>query len=330
MTESEPIASSRRRSVIVWLRFIVSAVLLAILVSKIHLSHLLPDDIRLSTLVYLAAGITAAGLGIVLSAWRWQRVLAVFDVQARLRTLTSHYFAGPFLGNVLPSTIGGDVLRVSRGTTTTGSASVSFASVVLERLTGFVALPLLAFVGFVLRPSLLRVEHAWLAIAISVGTLVLLGVILFVAGHPKLAGRFAEHENWMRFIGAVHVGVDRLRRRARSTFDVLGAAVVYQVSTVAMVFFAVHTLDVSIPAAAVIAFAPAVAMAQTIPLSIGGLGVREGMLVLLLHPLGVPRGRAVAVGLLWYAMMLVVSLLGAPAFAVGSRHRAISSEPGAP
>jgi hypothetical protein len=41
------------------------------------------------------------------------------------------------------------------------------------------------------------------------------------------------------------------------------------------------------------------------------------MLALLLHPLGVPTGQAVALGLLWYAMTLVVSLIGAPAFAIG-------------
>ena len=102
----------------------------------------------------------------------------------------------------------------------------------------------------------------------------------------------------------------------------LGAAVLYQASTVAVVYFAVHALDVDIPVAAVLAFAPAVAMAQVLPLSLSGLGVREGMLVILLHPLGVSTGRAVAIGLLWYAMMLVVSLFGAPAFAVGHRRPA--------
>jgi glycosyltransferase 2 family protein len=61
-------------------------------------------------------------------------------------------------------------------------------------------------------------------------------------------------------------------------------------------------------------------MAQTIPLSVSGFGVREGLLVLFLTPLGVSTGGAVALGLLWYAMLLVVSLLGAPAFAVGHRH----------
>jgi uncharacterized membrane protein YbhN (UPF0104 family) len=246
-------------------------------------------------------------------------VLEVFDVRVPLRTLAKHYFAGQFVGNVLPSTIGGDVVRVSRGATTTGSGSVAFASVVLERLSGFIALPLLVFLGFLLRPSLLDNNHAWIALAIAFGTLVLLGLILVVAGSPKIAGRFAERENWMRFIGAVHVGIDRLRHRPREALGVLGAALVYQLSVVAAVYCAVQALDISIPNAAVIAFIPAVAMGQTVPLSVSGFGVREGLLVLLLHPLGVSTSSAVALGLFWYGMLLIVSLIGAPAFAMGQR-----------
>lgn len=304
-----------------WLRIAISAALLVFLVSKIHLDTLLPEHPRLSTLFFFIAGLVMAGGGIVLSAWRWQRALVVFDAHVPLRTLVSHYFAGQFFGNVLPSTIGGDVLRVSWGAKTTGSKRVAFASVVLERLTGFVALPLLALLGFALRPSLLDVDHAWVALLLSAVALVMLAVILYTAAHPRLAGRFRDHENWMRLVGAVHVGIDRLRRQPRMAVGVLGAALLYQTSTVAVVYCAVRTLGVEIPTAAVLAFAPAVAMAQVLPLSLSGLGVREGMLVILLQPLGVSSGRAVAIGLLWYAMMLIVSLFGAPMFAVGHRHR---------
>ena len=319
MAVTDNAATSRRQSLGRWLRVIVSAVLLAVLVTKIHPADLLPERRHFSTLAFLVAGLVITGLGIVLSAWRWQRVLEVFDVRVPLRTLTKHYFAGQFVGNVLPSTIGGDVVRVSRGATTTGSGSVAFASVVLERLSGFIALPLLVFIGFLLRPSLLDNNHAWIALAIAFGTLVLLALILVVAGHPKIAGRFAERENWMRFIGAVHVGIDRLRHQPRDAFGVLAAAVVYQLSVVASLYCAVQALDISIPTAAVIAFIPAVAMGQTIPLSVSGFGVREGLLVLLLHPLGVSTSSAVALGLFWYGMLLIVSLLGAPAFAMGQR-----------
>jgi hypothetical protein len=50
--------------------------------------------------------------------------------------------------------------------------------------------------------------------------------------------------------------------------------------------------------------------------------VREGAFVLFLTPLGVSTEQAIALGLLLYLLNLGVSLLGAPAFAVGGRGRA--------
>jgi glycosyltransferase 2 family protein len=309
----------------VCLRLLVSVALLAFLVTKIPAGSVEPKDTHAGTLTFFFAALALTFGGFVLSAWRWQRVLAVFDVDIGLRTLLSHYLAGQFVGNVLPSTIGGDVLRVSRSSKIAGS-DVAFASVAIERLTGFVALPLLTVIGLMIKPSLLELPHAWISIAIAGATVIALMVVLFVAGHPDLAGRFEKHENWMRFVGAVHTGVDRLRREPRRAVSVLVAAVAYQASVVAAVWCAVHALGVSIPNGAVLAFIPAVAMAQVLPISLGGLGIREGLLVLLLHPLGVPTGKAIGVGLLWYGMTLLVSLIGAPAFAVGHRHGADSDE----
>jgi hypothetical protein len=74
---------------------------------------------------------------------------------------------------------------------------------------------------------------------------------------------------------------------------------------------------------ALLAFFPAVAIAQVLPIGISGLGVREGAFILFLGPLGVADEEAIALGLLLYLLNLGVSLLGAPAFAVGGR----SSEP---
>ncbi|HEY7104963.1 MAG TPA: lysylphosphatidylglycerol synthase transmembrane domain-containing protein [Acidimicrobiia bacterium] len=303
------------------LRILVSVALLVVLVLKIPSDTVEPKDTGAGTLTFLIAALALTFAGFVLSAWRWQRVLAVFDVHVGLRTLLGYYLAGQFVGNVLPSTVGGDVLRVSRASRSTGGSDVAFGSVVIERLTGFVALPLLTLVGVAVKPSLLDVPHAWISIVIAAATVVALLAILVVAGSPRLAGRFAKHQNWTRFIGAVHIGVDRMRREPGRATSVLLAAVSYQVSVVAAVWCAVHALGVSVPDAAVLAFVPAVAMAQVLPVSLSGLGIREGLLVLLLHPLGVPTGKAIGVGLLWYGMTLVVSLLGAPLFAVGNRRQ---------
>ena len=323
MGDEAPVATRPRAGWKIWLRIVVSLVLLAVLVAKApDPDELVPDRHHVLTIALLGASLLTTFSGVVLSAWRWQRVLAVFDEHVPLRNLLGHYLAGNFVGNVLPSTIGGDVLRVTRVSTTVGSSTIGFASVVLERLTGFVALPLLVFTGYLLRPSLFDERHAWATLLIAVVTLAVLGIVLHLAGHPRIAGRFAEHENWTRFIGAVHTGVDRLRHDPGRLVPVLGTALCYQVSVVVSVAFIFRALDLPIPLAGVFVYVPAVAMLQVLPLSFNGLGVREGALVLFLSPWpGVSGTQAIAVGLLWFFATLVVSMLGAPAFAAGSRHR---------
>lgn len=310
------------------LRIAVAIALLAFLATKVeNPEDLIPDEHHALTLALLGLALLTTFIGIVLSAWRWQRVLLLFDAPVPLRTLTGHYFAGQFVSNALPSTIGGDVLRVSRASTTVNSATTSFASVALERLTGFVALPLLVFIGFALDPSLLDQDHAWLALLVAGITLGVLSLILVLAGHPKMAGRFANHENWTRFIGAVHVGIDRLRREPQHVFPILGTAMLYQLSVVCAFGLVFRALDMGVPVAATVAFVPAVAMLQVLPLSFAGLGVREGALVLFLRPMGVTSAQAVAAGVLWYLCVLVASLPGAPALAVGNRRRAAQPAP---
>jgi uncharacterized membrane protein YbhN (UPF0104 family) len=324
-------APARRNTRRLWLRMGVSAVLLAILVVKISSENIVPSHPTTGTFAFLVAGLLLMALSFVLAAWRWQLVLAVFGAHIPMRVLFKHYLAGQFVGNVLPSTIGGDVLRVTRVSKDVGARDIAFASVVLERLTGFVALPLLVLLGFVARRDLLH-GRAWVAVFIAAGTVVVLVVVMALAASPRLAGRFAEHENWMRYIGVVHVGVDRLRRDPRDASAALFAALSYQVAVLGAVYCCVHVIGLRIPNGAVLAFIPAIAIAQVLPISVGGLGVREGLLAFFLHALGVPTGQAVAVGLLWYAMTLLVSLLGAPAFAVGHKQpeTLVSTGAGAP
>lgn len=300
--------------------------MLALLLPRINLDALLPPGHHRDTATYLLFGLLTTFGGIILSAWRWQRVLSVFDAETRLPSLVNHYLAGQFVGNFLPSTIGGDVLRVSRLTSSsTVPGSSAFASVVIERLTGWIVLPLLTLAGLVLSPSLLDLGMASrLALALSLGTLVLLAAVLAAAGSRRVAGRFAANEGWTRFIGAVHVGIDSLRRRPVAAAGIIAVATVYQLAPVLAAWFATRAVGLRLPMVALLAFTPVVAIVQVLPLSLNGLGIREGAFVVFLGPLGVSAGQAVAVGLILYALTLTVSLLGAPAFAVGGRSRAVS------
>ncbi len=298
------------------LRILVTVAFLALLASNAHkVEDAVPDNHAVLTIVLLGAAVVVTLIGVVLSAWRWQRVLEVFDAHLALAWLTTTYLASLFVGSVLPTTIGGDVLRVSRASTKVGS-NTAFGSVALERLTGFIVLPVIVVLGFALEPSMLGRGQSWLALLIAGLTLALLGFVLLAVGHPRLAGRFADRENWSRFIGAVHVGVNSLRREPAQIVRVLTAALLYQLSVIAVFGLVFRALDLHIPVAAELAFVPAVLMVQVLPISISGLGVREGALFLFFKSFGMNQSQALAAGLLWFGALVIVSMLGAPAFAM--------------
>src|SRR5215510_575327 len=282
------------------LRIAVSALMLAVLVAKVpsfDVSDLVPEW-SLATAVWLSIAAVLTLAGIILSAVRWQKVLDALEIRAGLPRLMSHYMAGQFVSNVLPTTIGGDVLRVSRLSRDTGESPGTFASVVLERLTGWLVLPVITIVGFTVNPGLRHLGTATrLALGLAFGTLLLLLAVLAAAGSRHIGGRFAA--------------------------NVLVAGFAYQLALVLAAVAAAQALGLKAAGlTALLAFFPAVLIAQVLPISMSGLGVREGAFVLFLGPLGVADEQAIALGLLLYLLNLAVSLLGAPAFAAGGRRRA--------
>lgn len=326
--DSATIPARPRRRWLLWVRIVVSAVVLALIIIRVpdfDWSGLVPSWGVSNTLwLALAAAITLVGFA--LSTLRWQAVMTAMGMRPTpLHRLFGHYVAGQFVSNVLPTTIGGDVVRVSRLSQEPQDPADAFASVVIERLTGWLVLPLITIVGFTVDPSLRDLGTATtLALAIAGGTLVLLFVILVLANHPRALGRFAQREGWRRFAGAVHTGVDRLRRRPVAALWVVVAGLAYQGSMVLAAAAAAAALEIpNVGVTVLAAFLPAVLISQVLPISISGLGVREGAFVLFLTPLGVPTEQAVALGLLLYALNLVMSLIGAPAFAMGSRRNAV-------
>lgn len=322
-----PASRSRaRRRTVLALRIGASALMLAVLawrVPHIDRDELVPDW-DASTALWLAGAASFTLLGLVLSTLRWRTVLAALGMRPRLTHLLSHSLAGQFVSNVLPTTIGGDVLRVSRLSRESGQLPASFASVVLERLTGWLVLPLITFVGFLVNPGLTHLGAATqVALGLAAGTLVALGLVLAAVASARFGRRFASRQGWHRFAAAVHLGLERLRRRPRAACSVLAVGLAYQLVAVVAALMAAKAVGMGDGAGptALLAFFPAVAIAQVLPIAISGLGVREGAFVLFLTPLGIPTEQAIALGLLLYLLNLVVSLLGAPAFALGSRAR---------
>ncbi len=319
------VAAHRWRSLAI--RIGASAVMLAVLLWRapdFDVNELVPEW-RTSTPAWLFGAAALTLLGIVLSSMRWQAVLTALGVRSNLRRLLSHYLAGQFVSNVLPTTIGGDVLRVSRLSKDNGESPASFASVVLERLTGWLILPVLTYVGFVVNPGLTHLGTATkVALALATASLVGLSLLLLMVASRRFGRRFAGSEGWRRFASALHLGLERLRHHPGAAANILLVGFLYQLSLVGAALMAAKAvgMGVEVGPTALLAFFPAVAMAQVLPIGISGLGVRESAFVLFLGPLGVPAEQAIALGLLLYLLNLVVSLLGAPAFAFGGRNDA--------
>lgn len=307
-------------------RLLATVVMLTWLSRHVHLSELRVPPWRTTTLLWLAAASLATFAGVLLSALRWQRVLAALGLPTRTATLVRHNLAGMFVGNFLPTTIGGDALRVSRLAAENGETPRAVASVVLERLTGWLVLPLLSIFALAVNPGLERRAPgpSDTAMWVAAATLTGLAVVIAVAASPRLGGRLRHGGGWRRFLGAVHVGLDRVRRRPGLAFEILTAGFAYQLAVMLAVFLAAKALGLAVGWTAVLAFFPVVAIVQVLPLTVSGLGTREAALVFFLAPLGVARADAFALGLLVYFVNLGVSLLGAPAFALGSRARAVA------
>lgn len=323
----------KKKWVVLVVRIVLSAAMLAVLLWRVPdvEAHELVPDWRPTAVLWGLAAVALTASSIALSAVRWQQVLHALERPTPLPPLLSYYFAGQFVSNVLPTTIGGDVLRVARLTRRNGDGPTSFASVVIERLTGWLVLPVVSMVGLFINRGLLRGESAGrVALLIDLVALVGLLVLLAMASNERLLGRFTGHDNWLQFLGAVHLGVDRLRRHRDDAEKVILAGFAYQGTLVLAGYCAAKVIGIDEAGiTAMMAFVPVVLMVQVLPIGISGLGVREAALVLFLSPLGVPNAQAIALGLAFYLLNLVVSLAGAPAFAFGgSPKREPGTEPG--
>lgn len=124
-------------------------------------------------------------VGFSLTSLRWKILLAAQGARISFPRLFLSYFMASFFNIFLPSTIGGDVVRAYDSTRITGKGAQSVIVVIIERLTGFVALVLIAGVAFLMYLSI-GVEQKrfmWLFLGLA-----LIGIFgLIAVAHPRIA-----------------------------------------------------------------------------------------------------------------------------------------------
>ncbi len=307
-----------------WIRTTITIGLLGLLIWKIPRDQIsdIGAEWNQTSMAWLLGSLGFMFLAFVLAAMRWKVTLETMGVHRSTSSLLRHTLAGQFVGNVLPTTIGGDALRVHRLGKEIDHVPHSFASVVLERLSGWVVLPLITLVAFIINPGLLRLGSASRLAAIIAFVSLLALVGLLALSTSRMAGeKFGPHsQGWRRLVSATQLGLTELRHAPRMAAKLLLIGAAYQLAVLTSTLLAAKSLSIELSPTAVLAFIPIVLIAQVLPLSIAGFGLREGALVLFLRPVGVSAAQAVLLGFLLYAITLLVSLLGAPSFAKGARN----------
>jgi len=197
----------------------------------------------------------------------------------------------------------------------------AFASVIFERLSGWLVLPMFTFVGLALNPPLAGLgASSATAITLAGITLATFGGLLYAVGHSA-TGRWLEGRTGIgRYLNAMHLALDALKAQPRAAVRLLVASVVYQLTVLLAVGCATEAMGIDeVGFTALLAFFPAVLMLQVLPLGIGGLGVREASLVFFLTAIGAPEEQAFSLGLLIGLLILLCSLPGLPAVLLGNR-----------
>lgn len=257
--------------------------------------------------VAVAAGLAA--LGIAISAWKWQRLLAALSIQAPLGPLLGFYWASAFVGTFLPSTLPGDALRVALARRF-GAATAVAASIVAERVTGLATLFLLATLASLARPDLLPEGPLRALVPAAAVTCALL---LTFGGLPAGLGRLVRvlpgraGGALTRFGAALR----EVGRRRGALLVACAASTAFYAALAAShwaVFQALGVADVGV--AEIAAVAPLVALAAALPVSPNGLGLSEGAFVLLYAQAGATPEQALAAALLRRLVVTLVTLVG--------------------
>lgn len=266
--------------------------------------------------------LTFAG-SLILGNLQWGLLLRLQGIRLSFRKSLSFYFVGAFFNNFLPANIGGDVVRIYDVYQESRRPNASIAATVTDRLFGMIALALLAVPsGMVVaaKSEKLGLQSGFgrmsLAIVLAfVGILFLAAAVIFsrklakflyLIFRPLLLGGLRER--FKRIYESFQVYASESGNLAIVLLVALGV----QVLRVIVHYEISKAMGLSIPAMYFFLFIPVVAIFIALPISIGGLGVREGLEIFFFCRAvdGLGQEQAFTMGLLAYIVGILVSLAG--------------------
>jgi len=233
-----------------------------------------------------------------LSSMRWRLFLGGGYGAGRIYLL---YLMGSFFNTFLPGLVGGDMVKAYYVYRERGDGTRAFASVFMDRYTGFLTLMLMGLIAFPFGLKYFRGSWIEWLLPLIVLCFAVLSLIFFGL-------RLGERVRFVKeFYGHFH-----FYRRQLGT---MAKAVALSAAVQGMVVFAVYTLALGlgqrIPLPAFFIFIPIVVTMAALPVSISGVGLREAAFVLLFGTVGVRPEAAAAISFAWFLSIVAGGLAGA-------------------
>jgi glycosyltransferase 2 family protein len=255
---------------------------------------------------WYAAGLPLMAAAVVLGGLRWWLLLDGAHIRVPAWHAVRAFAMSLVLNLVLPTAVAGDAVRTWVVGRESGRLLGTAAATVVDRLTALTCLFVVGWVAYVLDrnavPHSIFVVFAWvtagLLAAFAVAALAAAGVRPILHRFPERLAAMAR-ESWrlIRMWGASR----------KLVLSLVGLGVVYQLLAVIVLLLVGKTLGLHLSFALAAVSASVVIVATLIPVSVGGLGIREGGFVLLLGQAGIDAADATLISLLSAAAVLLSS-----------------------
>jgi uncharacterized protein (TIRG00374 family) len=305
-------------------KFLLGALLIALLLWKVDWSALkgvlAATDGRL-----LALGVAITWINVPIGTARWYVLLkASATEEVRFLEAVRLVLVASFFNVVIPGGVAGDVVRGLETKKTIAVGDHAFSSVITDRLMALVGLLAVAGLGLV---------FCWRTVLASgllpyAGAATLLVLVLVAALYSKRLGRplaRAAHA-----VGRTSGRIARLQeslRWYRGRPATLALAFAITIASHVLMIVSIYALALSlgstVPFAYFLMFVPIVNVLAALPITLGGLGVRDAGFVLLFPLVGMTRAQALGTSFLFFGVAMSVALLGGLVYLLPAPRRSV-------
>lgn len=310
-----------RRVFILVLKAALTASLIYLSVRAVSF-EVLRERISAIDMRWVALGLAVVAVQIAVQAVRWQQIIRAAGQYLPMAVVLRTSFIASFFNQTLPSTIGGDAVRIwiLARTYATGWKVAAY-SVLVDRAIGVFALACLVTICLPWTFSLVHDPAGWITVVL-VGLAGIVGGLIFAA--LSAAGGTSIERLW----GATHLiaAAAVLRRLAtpiQNAIFVAAASLAIHLLTVVVAWTSARAIGASVGFGLVMCLVPPVILIATVPITIAGWGLRESLMITAFGLAGLDTGDALVLSLLLGVTYFIIGLLGG-ALWIASRYTAPS------